>query len=152
MGPRARDEEGREMKLREWMSPDPVTVGPMTTVREARRLLHYYGVRHLPVVSNDGVVGMISDRDVRIDDSALSQLGAPSQVSTVLGSSKLVEDVMSSPAYVIGVDETVEAAARLMLSRRISALPVVDAENHLVGVVTTTDCLLASLTPQPASG
>jgi acetoin utilization protein AcuB len=150
-GHMGRHEEGRDMKLREWMSPDPVTVGPTTTVREARRLLRYYGVRHLPVVSKDGVVGMISDRDVRIEDADLSRIGGVNQVASVLGSSRLVEDVMSSPAYVIRIDETVEAAARLMLSRRISALPVVDADNMLVGVVTTTDCLLASLTPQPAA-
>jgi acetoin utilization protein AcuB len=140
------------MQIREWMSPDPVTVSPTTTVREARRLLHYYGVRHLPVVSDDRVVGMVSDRDVRIEDADLSRIAGVGQVATVLGSSRLVEDVMSAPPYVIAMEETVESAARLMLSRRISALPVVDREGGLVGVITTTDCLLASLTPQPASG
>jgi acetoin utilization protein AcuB len=140
------------MQIREWMSPDPVTVSPTTTVREARRLLHYYGVRHLPVLSDDRVVGMISDRDVRIEDADLSRIAGVGQVAGVLGSSRLVEDVMSSPPYVIAMEETVESAARLMLSRRISALPVVDREGGLVGVITTTDCLLASLTPQPASG
>jgi acetoin utilization protein AcuB len=140
------------MQIREWMSPDPVTVSPTTTVREARRLMHYYGVRHLPVVSDDRVVGMVSDRDVRIEDADLSRIAGVGQVATVLGSSRLVEDVMSAPPYVIAMEETVESAARLMLSRRISALPVVDREGGLVGVITTTDCLLASLTPQPASG
>lgn len=44
-------------------------------------------------------------------------------------------------------DDTVEVAARRMLSRRVSALPVVDEDGGLRGVITTTDCLLASLSP-----
>ena len=73
---------------------------------------------------------MISDRDVR---------------SAFPGAS--VGRVMSAPAYVICDADSVEAAARLMLSRRVSALPVLDAVGELVGMITTTDCLLASLSP-----
>jgi acetoin utilization protein AcuB len=138
------------MRVREWMSPDPVTVAPSTTVREARRLLHYYGVRHLPVVSRDRVVGIISDRDVRVDEAELSRLEELARVGAVLGSGRLVEDVMSSPVHRIDADEPIEVAARLMLSRRISALPVTDPDGALLGIITTTDCLLASLTPQHA--
>jgi acetoin utilization protein AcuB len=139
------------MRISEWMSPDPVTVGPLTTVREARKLLRYYGIRHLPVTSGGRVVGIISDRDVRIDESALAALAGVEQLSGVLGSGQLVESVMSSPAHTIRADEPVEAAARVMLSRRISALPVVDEDGALVGVITSTDCLLAAMTPSPAS-
>jgi acetoin utilization protein AcuB len=143
------------MRVREWMSPDPVTVTPSTTIREARRLLRYYGVRHLPVVERDRVVGMLSDRDVRIDDNALDLIAAatadPDEAS---GAGREVRLVLSTPVHVIGPDEAVEAAARAMLSWRISALPVVDAANRLLGLITTTDCLLASLSParHPARG
>lgn len=142
------------MFVRDWMSPDPVTVTPSTPVEEARRLLHRYGVRHLPVVNGRGhLVGVVSDRDVAIDEAALQQaltrlaerrLGG---LADAAGTERTVATVMSSPPQVIGPDEPVEAAARLMLSRCISALPVV-AHDELVGVITTTDCLLASLTPK----
>jgi acetoin utilization protein AcuB len=138
------------MRVRDWMSPDPVTVSPSTSVREARRLLRYYGVRHLPVVDHGRVVGMISDRDVRIDDASLDALAVIEDVEDVAGQRRDVRLVMSTPVHVIGPDEAVEAAARSMLSWRISALPVVDGENVLRGVITTTDCLLASLSPQGA--
>jgi acetoin utilization protein AcuB len=138
------------MRVSEWMSPDPVTVSPTTTVLEARRLLRYYGVRHLPVVDGGRVVGVISDRDVHLDEEQLEQLRQVTQIGSVLGAGTLVEDVMSSPAQTIGAHEHITAAARLMLSRRINALPVVSADGTLMGVITTTDCLLASLAPEPA--
>lgn len=139
------------MRVRDWMSPDPVTVTPSTSIREARRLLRYYGVRHLPVVENDRVVGMISDRDVRIDDASLDVIAAVEDVEDVAGRNREVRLVMSTPVHVIGPDEAVEAASRSMLSWRVSGLPVVTGESELLGVITTTDCLLASLSPQGAT-
>ncbi|HEY8339245.1 MAG TPA: CBS domain-containing protein [Egibacteraceae bacterium] len=131
------------MRVREWMSPDPVTAEPTTTVAEARHLLHYYGIRHLPVVEDGRVVGMVSDRDLRQDPSAPRNREADERELAA---------VMSSPAHVVDLDASVTDAARLMLSRRISALPVVDGpDRRLVGMITTTDCLLASLSPQPSA-
>lgn len=127
------------MRVREWMSPDPVTVAPSTSVDEARHLLDTYGVRHLPVVDHGRVVGMISDRDVRLAHRALATAPADREQVDVAA-------VMSTPVHVVDADAEIEQAARLMLSRRISALPVLD-DGELVGLVTTTDCLLASLTP-----
>ena len=118
------------MRVRSWMSPDPVSTAPGALVAEAGRVMHTYGIRHLPVVLHGRVVGMLSDRDVR---GALP--------------GRSVADVMSAPAHVVGADDTIEAASRLMLSRHISALPVVDVDQQLLGMITTTDCLLASLTP-----
>ena len=139
------------MLVRNWMSPDPVTVEPATDVGEARRLMRYYGVRHLPVVDEQGhVVGMVSDRDVRIDDAEVRRLASMGRVGEATGDGQIVEAVMSSPVHTVGADEPVEAAARQMLSRRVSALPVVDADRRMQGVITTTDCLLASLSPASA--
>jgi acetoin utilization protein AcuB len=135
------------MRVRDWMSPDPVTVESATSVREARRLLSYYGIRHLPVVMGDRVVGMVSDRDVRIEDAVLDLIAAAGRVGEAAGGGRAVETVMSTPVHTISPDEPVEAATRTLLSRRISALPVVDADANLVGLITTTDCLLASLRP-----
>ncbi|HWH32284.1 MAG TPA: CBS domain-containing protein [Egibacteraceae bacterium] len=138
------------MRVREWMSPDPVTVTPSTTVREARRLLRHYGIRHLPVLGRDGsLAGIVSDRDLRLDDDTIEALahGVP---AAELGLDREVEAVMSSPVHTIGADEPIDAAARLMLSRRVSALPVLDDAGALAGLLTTTDCLLASLEPAAA--
>lgn len=140
------------MRVRDRMSPDPVTVTPSTLVTKARQLLDRYGVRHLPVVECGRVVGMISDRDVRVSRAALRQvterLAATGRAAVAedAGVGLVVSAVMSTSVHVVTVDEDVEAAARLLLSRRVSALPVLD-DSALVGLITTTDCLLASLTP-----
>ena len=122
------------MRVSDWMSPDPMSTAPGVTAADAGRLMHTYGIRHLPVVLHDRVIGMVSDRDVR---------GAMP--------GRTVADIMSTPAHVVRPNDTIEAAARLMLSRHISALPVVDVSGHLIGMVTTTDCLLASLSPAASS-
>lgn len=122
------------MRVSEWMSPDPVTTAPAVPAAEAGRLMRTYGIRHLPVILHDRVVGMLSDRDVR---------------SAMPGAA--VADAMTAPAHVVSATDTIEEAARLMLSRHISALPVVEADLRLIGMITTTDCLLASLSPVQTS-
>lgn len=138
------------MRVKSWMTADPIVVTPDTEVREARRLLHQNGIRHLPVVDDGRLVGMVSDRDVRIDDRSLRRLAALERLEAAVGEGKPVEAVMSSPPHVVGPDEPVATAARVLLSRRISALPVVE-DGALVGILTTTDCLLALLAPAPAA-
>ena len=66
----------------------------------------------------------------------------PTQISSQLRFDRLaVADVMTMDPVTIGVDESVEAAEQLMASYRIRGLPVVDADGHLVGVVSQTDLL-----------
>lgn len=139
------------MRVRDWMNTDPIVVGPATEVREARHLLHHYGIRHLPVVDDGRLVGIVSDRDVRIDDRSLHQLAALERLDQAAGEGKPVEAVMSTAPQVVDGDQPVAAAARLMLSRRISGLPVVD-DGVLVGIITTTDCMLALLAREPVAG
>lgn len=141
--PAGRADGAETLTVRDWMTADPLTVAPDADTREARLLLHRYGIRHLPVVDDGRVIGVVSDRDVRIDQSALDDL-PDRRVVERLRERRSVEAVMSSPPHVIEPDEPIAEAARRMLSRRISALPVVE-DDLLVGVVTTTDCLLALL-------
>lgn len=136
------------MRVRDWMSTAPVTVTPATPVGEARKLMRLRGVRHLPVVDGERVVGMLSDRDVRITDTHLDDLAAGKDVTHAVGDERSTADAMSAPAHVIGDDGTIREAARMMLSRRISAVPVIDDDGKMVGLLTTTDCLLAFLSPE----
>lgn len=132
------------MQVREWMSTDPVTVSVDDTVSEARRLLDTQGVRHLPVVDDQRLVGIVSDRDVAIREAALRQAVLRHDVAALLDDERPVEAVMSSDVHTVGVDVPIAEAARTLVSRRINALPVIE-EGRLVGIVTSTDCLLATL-------
>lgn len=133
------------MKVRDWMSPDPVTVSPDTTVAEARALMEAEGFRHLPVVTGGTLLGIVSDRDVAIKDAALRAAIRQRTVEGLLDDDRPVESVMSHALHLIGSDAAVSEAARLLVSRRISALPVVDSDRKMVGIITSVDCLLASL-------
>lgn len=73
-------------------------------------------------------MGIISDRDVRIDDASLNRLKASERQDEVVGEGQPVEAVMSTSVHTVGPDSNVGDAARIMLSRRVSGVPVVDQE------------------------
>lgn len=134
------------MRVADWMSPDPMIVRPTVSTEGAAALLRHYRVRHLPVVDATGeLVGMVSDRDL-----VTGVVGSRPRASATAQPDDIVEEVMSSPVLTIHPDEALDLAARRMLADRVSALAVVDDDGQLVGVVTTTDCLLALLEPVAA--
>ena len=122
-----RIEEAFGMLVHDIMQSPVTTVTPRTAAGEALRLLGTRGIRHLVVVEGDDVLGIVSDRDTK-------QIAAQPERFTEW----VVDDVMSGPAITVDPTTPVEEAARLMLSRRISALPVTQA-GRLVGIVTETD-------------
>ncbi len=137
------------MRVAEWMSPDPITVSPWTSVRAARELLAREQVRHLPVVQGERLVGIVSDRDLRLDQDAIDRLARGGSARPVEGE---VRWVMSRPVHTAAPDDELASAADRLLAERISALPVVDEEDRPVGILTTTDCLLALLRASAVRG
>jgi len=133
------------MKVRDWMSPDPVSVTPDTTVAHARRMMANEAIRHLPVVNDGRLIGIISDRDVMINEAALRAAVRKHDVASVIDDERPVEAVMSPAPVVIGTDADVADAAKLLVSHRINALPVINPAGRLVGILTSVDCLLATL-------
>ena len=73
------------MKVRDWMTAEPLTVSPRTTVADARRLMEAEGFRHLPVVDGNRLIGIISDRDVGIGDAQLRAATQADGVDDLLG-------------------------------------------------------------------
>src|SRR5690606_5332414 len=99
-------------------------------------------VRHLPVVlANGDLVGILSDRDIR--------LAMPSPLTTADAERAdfldrtAIGGIMSRDVIAIASDDTVEDAAKLLFRHRIGALPVVDVQQQLVGLITETDVLHA---------
>lgn len=130
------------MQVRDAMTRRVTTVTPNTTVTAALRLLYVQRIRHLPVVEDGRLVGIVSDRD--LTPAARS---APSAAIR----KRLVADVMTPAARWVRPDDELFDATRQMLSWRISALPVVE-HDQLVGILTTTDCLRAMVQPAERSG
>ena len=125
--------------IRQHMMAHVFTVAPRDAIQEAASLMHRKGVRHLPVVTNGELVGIISDRDLRrtfglemIEDERAQAVGhlyvPPSAVM----------DIMTRAVRTIAPEASLLDAADQMARHRIGALPVT-REDKLVGIITDTD-------------
>lgn len=127
------------MLVQDIMQADLFTITPETRLPEALRLVQRRGVRHLPVVENGNLVGIVSDRDLkRAMPSAATSLSAQ-ELNYLLDRVKAGE-FMTRGVITIAPMFPVEEAARIMVTEKISALPVTEG-GRLVGIVTETDVL-----------
>jgi len=137
------------MKVRELMTGAPITVSPDTPVFDARQTMMKERIRHLLVSEHRRLVGIVTDRDIR--------LNLPSQATSLsvwemnyLLAQLTVDKIMTTSVIIVGPDLEARDAARLMLEHKIGALPVLDGE-HLIGIITETDVLRAfARTPEPS--
>lgn len=135
--------------VKDWMVPNPVTIGPKATVAEVEHLLETRRIRHLPVMDGDRLVGLITDRDVRLASMPRPRK-EPSHADALLQLLR-VEQVMSPNPAVASPDMPIAEAARLMLEHRYGGLPVVQ-EGRLVGIITQGDLLKALIDVLKAEG
>ncbi|MGA8263616.1 MAG: CBS and ACT domain-containing protein [Ignavibacteriaceae bacterium] len=124
------------MLIVEIMKPDPITISDKTKLNDAYKLMLERGIRHLPVIKNWKIVGLVTDRDLRLATSKLTK--HPFKPDTEVGK------MMSHPVNTISPNDPVERAAQIMREMKIGCLPVVE-DNQLVGIVTVTDLLDALL-------
>jgi CBS domain-containing protein len=129
--------------LRDLMTRDPVVLSEEMSLDEALSMLERYRFRHFPVARGSSLVGMVSDRDLRLATALWTterRAWPPDGKRT--GEPQLVREIMRRPVYSLPPNETPAQAARDMVRLRIGAIPVVEDES-LVGIVTETDCLEA---------
>ena len=121
------------------MSRSVVTLAPEQTLREAINLLQSEHVRHMPVVGDAGVVGIVTDRDVkRATPSLLSGIDR-SEYERVLETTTVVHFMTRDPLTVTPKSQ-LKAAVQIFIDRKVGALPVVE-EGRLVGILTDIDIL-----------
>jgi CBS domain-containing protein len=119
------------MKIKELMNRSPFTLDPEDNVGLAAETMRWASLRHLPVVREGDLIGMVSEHDVLGSFCTLGDLG---------GSRRPVREIMKSPVETIDQEADIAAAASRMAARKIGCLPVVD-RGRLVGIVTVTDVL-----------
>jgi acetoin utilization protein AcuB len=141
--------EKRPMHVRDMTPQEVVTASPEMSLAQAQRYMRDKGIRHVPVVSGTGLVGIVTDRDIRAampsPATTLSRGEIAYQMDTTPISSCMTREVIS-----IGSHMDMVHAARLLLEHKFGCLPVVDA-GTLVGVVTDVDCLRAFLALEEGS-
>jgi acetoin utilization protein AcuB len=129
------------MIARELMTPKPVTVTPKASIAEAWDLMNERDIRHIPVVDNGVLVGMLSDRD-------LARMNLP-RILAVEGIDALrrelttpVIEVMRADVISVGPDTGLRDVVDLLLEHKVGALPVADpASAQVVGIISYIDVL-----------
>lgn len=129
------------MTVAKVMSPAPVVVEPQVPLREVYRMMAQHRIRHIPVVSADGLVGVISDRDVR---EALPSPMTPGEATEFAAALDRIPvwEVMAEEVVTVTPRTPLAQAAHMLAGRKIGCLPVLEA-GQLVGIVTETDMLQA---------
>lgn len=126
------------------MSPHPITVTTTTTYAEAIKLLEQNAIRHLPVVEDGEIVGIVSDRDIKeisgfsISDISEDPSGFQARLQTPIGSIYHSDFISVSP------DTELEEIVDVLLEEKIGAVPVVDSHSlQVMGIVSYIDVLQA---------
>jgi acetoin utilization protein AcuB len=127
------------MLVQDIMQAGLVTVTPRTSLPEAVTLTRERGIRHLPVLDGDRLVGIVSDRDLKRAMASSANTLEAHELRYLLDR-VTVGEIMTRAVITIAPSFPVEEAARLMVKEKISALPVTDA-GRLIGIVTETDVM-----------
>lgn len=125
-----------------WMSTDVISVGEETSMMKASVLMKENGIRRLPVVRRGRLVGIVTDTDLKEASPSKATTLDIYEINYLLSEIK-VKELMSTDVIYVKPDETIEFAAVLMLENKISGLPVINDQQHLIGVITETDIFKA---------
>lgn len=129
---------GKQMLVKQWMTRDVITVGEDESMHDAIYTLEENRIKLLPVVENGQLTGIISDRDLKKASPFKEIISEMDEFMDLIAKIR-VRDIMTKNPYVISPDHTVEEAAAILVTQRISGLPVMDKDNQLVGIITRTD-------------
>lgn len=127
------------MLVKDVMQAHPVTATLETRLPQLVRLLQRRGFRHLPVLDGGKLVGIVSDRDVKQSMASAASMTEGRERDRLLDE-LTAGQIMARTVVTIGPTFGIEEAARLMATRKISALPVTEGD-RLMGIVTETDVL-----------
>ena len=129
------------MRVRDIMTIRCITAPATMPVLEARQLMLEKRIRHLLVTDGPKLLGIVTDRDVRLNLPSPATSLSVWEINYLLARMTL-SSVMTQNVVVVESGREAAEAAQVMLDNKIGALPVVD-RGHLVGIITETDLLRA---------
>jgi CBS domain-containing protein len=124
------------LTVAEIMTREPYTLGPDDSLATARELLAEHHIRHIPIVSEEGLlIGLVSQRDVlaAADSSVLSPGGGGSSEGHVALSA-----IMTSPVQTADESASLRGAAMHLQKNKLGCLPIL-RQARLVGIITDSD-------------
>lgn len=130
------------MLVRDFMTPNPVTISPDTSHMDAVQIMREHGFRRLPVVDKHGkLVGIVVEKDLLSTQPSPATTLSIWEIHNLLSKLK-VKEFMSHPVYTVEDECPIEDAAQVMVEHKIGCLPVM-GDGNLVGIITETDIFKA---------
>ncbi len=129
------------MIVKDYMTPNPVTISPKTGTKTAFLMIKQQGFKQLPVVKEGKLIGIVTDRDLRrpkLSDEFKSwdQLYKLDDFFTV-------DDIMTHDITTIRESASLKETALIFKEKKFNALPVLSEKGDLVGIITVHDVLNA---------
>lgn len=122
------------------MTSDVVTLNHTHDLETAEKLFKQHNIRHIPVVSGETIIGMLSYSDLLRISFADATSEEDKNVDTVVYNMFTIEQVMAKNVTSISPSDTIKDAAKILSQKEFHALPVID-NGKLIGIVTTTDLI-----------
>ncbi len=140
------------MLVRELMTSDVTSLQDTDTMLDAAMIFARSSLRHLPVLHDSTLVGVLTERDMKRFAPGLLSGVSSAQYNELMETTPLTK-VMTKNPMTLGPDQDVSDAADIFASKRFGCLPVVE-DGKLVGIVTTTDMLrlLAQMIKEQRAG
>jgi len=128
----------RQLPVKQVMTADPVTLGPEDTLMRAVEVMRQKGIRRIPIVVADTLVGLLAEGDLkRAQPSALSD--SQEEFNRVMDGTPVSRIMIQNP-ITVREDTLLAEAAQALHNTKFGALPVV-RDGRLVGILTDTDIL-----------
>lgn len=133
----------KQIAVGEIMTANVITVHPNDTMDQVQRVFRGNAIHHLPVVQDDKVVGILSEKDYLrlLHGFTLFKNQQSEDFNEAVLRSLLVGEVMTRQVATVQVDDTAEVAAGYFRENLFHALPVLDDDGKLVGILTSYDLL-----------
>lgn len=122
------------------MTKNIIAVNRTDDLETAERLFKQHHIRHIPVVSGDVIIGMLSYTDLLRISFADAVNEDETEIDTVVYNMFTIDQVMSKKVVTVTSETTIKEVAEIITKNEFHALPVVD-NGQLVGIVTTTDLI-----------
>lgn len=122
------------------MTKNIIAVNRTDDLETAERLFKQHHIRHIPVVSGDIIIGMLSYTDLLRISFADAVHEDETEVDTVVYNMFTIDQVMTKNVVTVNSETTIKDVAEILTKNEFHALPIVD-EGQLVGIVTTTDLI-----------
>ncbi len=128
----------KSLYVGDWMTRKVITGDADLSLANAHRLMRQNNIRRLPVVDHDRLVGIVTRSDIRGAEPSEATSLSIWEINYLLANLKL-ESIMTKDPITVTAQTTIKEAAELMHKHKIGALPVLNPEGQIVGILTESD-------------